>query len=384
MKFLKRFFLTLIILFALASITAVATGHSHLFKAVSSTYLVGRTGPSIDDHHYFENRIVEKSDNYDRWQHSDSYMKYNNDSLHHEIEKYNPAALFIAKNEQIVYEEYWDDYNTNSKTNSFSMAKSYVSLLIGIAIQEGHINSVDDPVGNYLPKYKDNPDLTIKHLLTMSSGIDFDESYNSPFGHMAKAYYGTDIKELNTHYKAVSAPGENWTYLGGNTIILSFIIEEVTGKSVSEYFSEKIWKKIGPLNDAMWTLDKKDGREKAYCCFYSNASDFAKVGQLVLNKGLWNGERVISEDYLKEATTPAYYLKDKEGKPVDFYGYQIWTAYYKNHDIIFFRGILGQYTIMIPDENIVIIRLGHERPKNFINGNPSDFYTYIDFALGMN
>lgn len=382
MKFLKRFLLSLIIIISLASLLAVITGHSHLFKAVGTTYLLGKTGPSIDDYKHFNNREI-KTNNHQPWALAKKYNHYHNDKLHTEIEKYNPAAFLIVKNNKLIYEEYWDDYDEDSQTNSFSMAKSYTSLLIGIAIQEGKINSVNDPVGDYLPQYKDNPDLTIKDLLTMSSGINFDESYNSPFGHMAKAYYGTDLKKLNKNYEVTNEPGKEWTYLGGNTIILGFIIEKVTGQTISEYFSDKIWKKIGAKNNALWTLDKENGVEKAYCCFYSNARDYARIGQLILNKGLWNNERVISENYLKEATTPAYYLKDKNENPVDFYGYQIWTAYYKGLDIYFFRGILGQYTIMIPEKDIVIVRLGHERPKEFINGNPSDFYTYVDFALGI-
>ena len=381
MKFIKRFSLTLIILIVLATLLVVITGNSHLFKAVSTTYLIGKTGPGIDDHQYFENREVV-STHYQSWELSKKYNHYSNEKLHKEIEKNNPSAFVIVKGNKLIHEEYWDEYDEDSQTNSFSMAKSYIGLLIGIAIQEGKISNVNDPVGDYLPEYKNNPELTIKDLLTMSSGIDFDESYNSPFGHMAKAYYGTDLKKLNKDYKVTTTPGKEWTYLGGNTIILGFIIEKVTEQTISEYFSEKIWQKIGAKNNALWTLDHENGTEKAYCCFYSNARDYARVGQLLLNNGLWDNERIISEDYLNDATCPAYYLKSN-GKPVDFYGYQIWTAYYKNLDIYFFRGILGQYTIMIPEKNIVIVRLGHERSKEFINGNPSDFYTYIDFALGI-
>lgn len=382
MKLLKRVLISILILLVAASLLAVFTGNGHLFKAVSTTYLVGKTGPGIDDYEYFSNRDI-KNGIHEPWKTSKKYNHYQNKELHKEIEKYHPAALVVIKNEELIYEEYWDNYNEDSYTNSFSMAKSYIGLLIGIALQEGKINSLDDPVGNYLPQYESFPELTIKSLLTMSSGINFDESYNSPFGHMAKAYYGTDIKALNEHYTVTDTPERNWTYLGGNTIILGFLIEKVTGQTIAEYFSEKIWSKIGARNKALWTLDKEGGHEKSYCCFYSNARDFARIGQLVLNKGTWNNERIIPEDYLEAATSPAYYLKDKEGNPVDFYGYQIWTAYYKNIDIIFFRGILGQYTIIIPEKNIVIVRLGHERPKKFINGNPSDLYTYIDFALGM-
>jgi len=380
MKFLKRFFLGLIILIAVASLLAVITGHSHLFKAVSTTYLIGKTGPGIDDHQYFENRIVETGI-HQPWLVSKNYNKTSNDSLHQEIEKHDPAGFLVVKNDSIVYEEYWDNYNENSTTNSFSMAKSFTGLLIGIALDEGKINSIDDPVGDYLPQYKDHPELTIKDLLTMSSGIDFDESYKSPFGHMAKAYYGTDIFKLNDDYNVTETPGKQWKYLGGNTIILSFIIEKITGMSVSEYMSNKVWKLIGAKNEALWTLDAENGREKAYCCFYSNVRDFARIGKLYLNKGLWNDQRIISENYINESITPAYYLKTRDNKPVDFYGYQVWTTYYKNMNITFCRGIKGQYIIVIPEKNIIAVRLGHKRSKEFINNNPSDLYTYIDFAL---
>jgi CubicO group peptidase (beta-lactamase class C family) len=380
MKFLRRLLVGIISIIVLASLLAIITGNSHLFKAITTTYLVGKTGPSIDEHDIFESRQVAVG-TYQAWEVDPLYNKYFNKELHIEIEKLNPAALVIVKHNKLIYEEYWDAYDENSLTNSFSVAKTFIGLLIGIALDEGKINSVDDPVANYLPEYKDHPELTIKHLLTMSSGINFDESYKSPFGHMAKAYYGTDIKKLNESYTVTETPGETWRYLGGNTIILSFILEKATGKTISEYMSEKVWKPIGAKNPALWSLDKKDGREKAYCCFYSNAQDFARIGQLYLNKGLWNNQRIITEKYIDESTNAAYTLKDDKNKPVDFYGYQIWTDFYKEMDVFYARGIQGQFIIMIPDRQLVIVRLGHERGPNLENHHPSDLYTYIDFAL---
>lgn len=380
MKTLKKILVGFLIFIAAASSIIFLTGNKHLFKAIATTYLVGKTGPSIDEYDIFENRTVEVGTP-QPWNISKDYNKKKNEVLHAEIAKLKPAAFLIAKNDSLIYEEYWDEYSENSLTNSFSMAKSYIGMLIGIALDEGRINSVDDPVMNYLPQYSDHPELTIKHLLTMSSGINFDESYGNPFGHMAKAYYGKDIEKLNENYTVTETPGEIFRYLGGNTIILSFILQKVTGQTVSEYMSEKVWKPIGAVNPALWNLDKKDGKEKAYCCFYSNARDFAKIGQLYLNNGLWNNERILSEDYILESTCPAYYLKDDNGNLVDYYGYQIWATYYKDLDIFFFRGIKGQYTIVIPEKNLVIVRLGKQRSNEFVNNNPSDLYTYIDFAL---
>ena len=380
MKVIKRILLILFSILVIASLLASTTGHSHLFKAIASTYLIGNTGPTIDEYAFFESRIVEPG-SHQPWEFDSNYNQTKNKKLLTEIEALDPAAFLVVKNDKIIFEKYWGDYDENSKTNSFSMAKSFIGLLIGIALDEGKLNSVEDPVANYLPQYKNNPELTIKHLLTMSSGINFDESYSSPFGHMSKAYYGTDIKKLNENYLMTEPPGKNFKYLGGNTIILSLILEKVTGTTISEYMSEKVWQPIGAKNQALWSLDKKDGREKAYCCFYSNARDFARIGKLYLNKGLWNKHRVVSEAYVKTSTTPAYYLNDKNGTPVDFYGYQMWMNNYKGLEVIYARGIKGQFIITIPEKNLVIVRLGHKRGSILPNNHPTDLYTYIDFAL---
>ncbi len=380
MKRLKKTLLIISSILVIVFLLIIVSGNAHLFKAVASTYLVGKTGPSIDDHAIFESREVANGE-HQQWEFGKHYNKVYDKKLLTEIEQLNPAAFLVVKHDKIVYEKYWDNYNENSLTNSFSVAKTFIGLLIGIAIDEGKINSVNDPVGNYLPQYNENPELTIKHLLTMSSGINFDESYKSPFGHMAKAYYGTDIEKLNENYSVSETPGKNWKYLGGNTIILSLILEQVTGTSISEYMSKKVWQPIGAKNPALWSLDKKDGREKSYCCFYSNARDFARIGKLYLNNGLWNKRRIVSEKYIKASTSAAYGLKDKAGLPVDFYGYQMWMTYYNDLDVFYARGILGQFIIVIPERNIVIVRLGHERGNNLPNHHPNDFYTYIDFAL---
>jgi len=377
LKRFKKILFSLITLTSVLYLTAVITGNSHLFKAVSSTYLVGKTTPTINDFLLFENRRVDAGV-HQPWKISKKYNLTKNKELLVKIEKHDPAAFLVVKENEIIYENYWYNYNENSLTNSFSIAKTIIGLLIGIAIDEKKIKSVDDPIYKYLPQYKNNPDLTIKHLLTMSSGINFDENYKNPFGHMAKAYYGTDIEELNNSYSVTTPPGERWRYLGGNTIILSLIIEKVTGRTVSEYMSEKVWEPIGAKSQALWSLDRKNGREKAYCCFYSNARDFARIGQLYLKKGKWKNTQIVSEKYIHASTSPAMNLRDKKNKVVDFYGYQIWVANYKGFDFYYARGIQGQYIILIPKKELVIVRLGYEREKKHQH---KDLYTYINFAL---
>jgi len=373
----KKILFSLVTLSAVLCLTAIATGNSHLFKAVSSTYLVGKTKPTINDLPLFETRKVDSGVHHP-WKISKKYNLTKNKELLLKIEQHDPAAFLVVKENEIIYENYWYNYNENSLTNSFSIAKTFIGLLIGIAIDEEIINSVDDPVYKYLPQYKNNHNLTIKHLLTMSSGINFDENYKNPFGHMAKAYYGTNIEKLNNFYSVTIPPGEHWRYLGGNTIILSLIIEKVTGRPVSEYMSEKVWKPIGTKNQALWSLDRKNGREKAYCCFYSNARDFARIGQLYLNKGKWKNTQIVSEKYIHESTSPATNLRDKKNKVVDFYGYQIWVGNHKGFDFFYARGIQGQYIITIPKKELVIVRLGYESEKT---PQHKDLYTYINFAL---
>jgi CubicO group peptidase (beta-lactamase class C family) len=258
--------------------------------------------------------------------------------------------------------------------------------LVGIALDEGKIKSLDQPVGEFIPSYNEGLEkqLTIRHLLTMSSGLDWQEEYSTPFSPTAQAYYGTDINSLMNEMKIIEEPGKEFEYLSGNTQLLAMVLEAATGQRISDYTSEKIWKKVGARDDALWNLDSEDGMEKAYCCFNTNVRDYARFGQLILNKGIWKGERIISEGYLAEATSAKEYLLDKEtGDIVDFYGYQWWIVNYKGNQIPYMRGILGQYIFVIPEKNAVVVRLGHKRSSAYKGHHPQDVYDYLDGAFSI-
>jgi len=262
------------------------------------------------------------------------------------------------------------------------MAKSFVSLLVGIAIDDGLITSVNDPVSKYIPEfYNKKYNITIRDLLTMGSGLAWNESYYNPFSVTTKAYYGNSLNKLVIDAKTTEPPAKRFEYITANPQLLSIILQKVTNKTLSEYASEKLWKPLGTKNDASWSLDRKNGVEKSFCCFNSNVRDFARIGQLILNKGSWNGQQIVSEKYIKESLMPAFYLVDKENEPVDFYGYQWWISNYKSTIIYYARGILGQYIIAIPEKNMVIVRLGHKRSKEKINHHPKDLFGYIDLGL---
>lgn len=338
--------------------------------------------PDISDHEIFAERIV-KSDKHQPWKISSNFNSYNltpSDSLL--FNEYKTVAFVVVKDTSIIFEKYWEGYSENSISSSFSMAKSVVGLLVGIAIDDGLISSVDDPVSKYIPKFENEKyNITIRDLLTMSNGLDWNETYSNPFSVTTKAYYGNNLNRLVLKSKSINPPNKKFEYNTASPQLLSIILKTVTNQTLSEYTSEKLWKPLGAKNDAAWSLDQKNGVEKAATFFNSNARDYARIGQLILNNGKWNGKQLISENYLKEALTPATYLVDEKNDPVDFYGYQWWICNYNDINIFSARGILGQYIISIPEKNIVIVRLGHKRDPIKINHHPADLYKYIDLAL---
>lgn len=375
---MKKF---LIGLFALLVILAVTF---FLSPKYLQTALIYQT-PDIDDYKIFSNRAVEAG-NYIPW---DSAADYNKKQLKEEtlqrMDSLQPIAFLVIQNRELKYEKYWQEYNDSSWSNSFSVAKSIVSLLIGIAIDDGLIRSVDQSVGNFIDEFNTdvNKELTIRDLLTMSSGLNWDEHYSSPFSLTTKAYYGENLDSLVRLLKVIETPGEKWNYLSGNTQLLAMLLEKACGMTVSEYASKKLWKPIGAKKSALWSVDNPDGIEKAYCCFNSNARDFARIGQLILNEGMYDDIQVVSKAYLDSATRAATYLKNDEGNSVDFYGYQFWIVNYKGYRIPFARGILGQYIFTIPAKNAVVVRLGHKRSESrtIRPEMPDDVYLYLDAAM---
>lgn len=386
MNILKKIGKWILIILVVLNIAILISGKFYMYKLIANTLMKGRMGPSLTEYTIFENREVKAGTEHP-WNISKNYNKKTIPEAHlQEAEKMKTIAYIIIKEDSIVHEQYWDGFNADSYTNSFSAAKTIVSILIGAAIDEGKIKSVDQPIGDFIPEYKEGKGaaITIKHLLTMSSGINFDENYINPFSYPAVAYYDTDIKEILKNYKAEDEPGKVFKYLGGNTQLLASILQIVTGKTLSDYASEKLWIPIGAKNTAYWSLDKENGTEKASCCFNSNARDFARIGKLYLDSGKWNGKQLISLDYVLNSIKPADLL-DESGKKNEKYGYQWWTIpHYKGHDIFYMRGILGQYVLCIPDKKMIVVRLGHKREKvQPGQDHPGDVYHYLDAALEM-
>ncbi len=340
----------------------------------------------ITDYNFFNNRDVEKGKD-QPWKISTEYnVKKIPDNYLRILTNLKTVAFLVIKDTAIVHESYYLGYNESSYSNSFSMAKSIVSLLVDCALEDGKIKSLDEPVGDFIPTYKKgaNAKLTIKDLLTMSSGLNWGEAYYNPFSMTARSYYGNNLHELVNGLKVVETPGKKFKYLSGNTQLLAYIIEIATGKHLADYASEKLWKPIGAKYNALWSIDKPSGTEKAYCCFNSNARDFARIGQLVLNKGKWNGKQLVSEKYIQEATSPASWLVDEYGHdPLMYYGFQFWLLSYRGEKVIYARGILGQYIFIIPSKNMVIVRLGEKRCSLRTWVLPSDIYIWLNLGMEL-
>lgn len=339
----------------------------------------------IDDYKIFDNRIVA-SENYEPWAEAAGYNQKNiADAYIRQFDQLKTVAFLVIRNKKILFEKYWDGYSADSKSNSFSVANSIISLLIGIAMDEGYIKSVDQPVGDYLTEFSegDKAAVTIRHLLEMSSGLSWDEAYSSAFSMTTKGYYGKDLPGLVLNQALLREPGKFHDYKSGNAQLLAMVLERAVHQKVSAYASEKLWKPMGAHHDALWSLDQPNGVEKAYCCFNTNARDFARFGQLILNYGKWNGRQLVSESYLDQALAPASHLIDENGKNVDYYGWQWWLIKHRGYQVYYMRGINGQYVIAIPELNTVIVRLGHKRSTERLANIPADFFTWIDAGLDI-
>lgn len=270
------------------------------------------------------------------------------------LEENETVAFLVIKNDSLVCEKYYNGYEQESVVASFSMAKSITSILIGCALDDGLITSVEEPVIKYIPELagRGMDNLIIKNLLQMTSGVAFNESYVNPFGDAATYYYGRNLKKAIFKRKLQFKPGTQFSYSSGDTQMLGLVLERaLKGKKITEYLEEKLWKPMGMEYDATWSLDRsKDGLEKTFCCVNARARDFAKLGRLFLNKGNWNGKQLVSKEWVELCTTA-----DTLQGGVPYYKYQWWLEPGGNYTA---TGILGQYIYVSPKNNVIIVRLG--------------------------
>ena len=309
------------------------------------------------------------------------------------LPKNRTQAFIVIQNDAILYEKYFNGTSRDSIVTSFSIAKSFTSALIGVAISEGHIHSVDDPITDYLPELADRDpafaNVTIRNLLMMSSGIKYAEF---PFvnGDDAKTYYYPDLRQLALNdTKIVGVPGEKFLYNNYHPLLLGMILERATGTSVATYLQEKIWKPIGMEYPGSWSLDE-NGFEKMESGINARAIDFAKFGGLFLNNGTWNGVQVVPGEWVAESTQAdtsvdyAHYYPDNFifANGQGYYKYLWWGIQRDEQNYDFMAlGNHGQFIYISPSKNLIIVRFGESYGEFY--GSQGWVDMYYEFATNL-
>lgn len=380
MKGLLKLVLVLAVIYALA----LFFGPKHVSNGLKYWF------SNVDDYKLFTNNTITKSSQPIAWKKS---ADYNQKQISKEDEAFitsrQTGAYLVIQNGEIIHEEYHEDYNEQTISASFSVAKTVNAMLIGKLIEDGKISSITDDVKKYVPELTQIPDgqLTIKDVITMSASLDWKESYWNIFSLTAESYYGEDLNQLMSKLKIRSneKPGTIWEYQSACTQILGYIIKNASGQTVSSYAHEQIWQPLGMENDALWSTDKKDGIEKTFCCINATARDFAKLGYFMLNKGKVDSTQIINEAWITQMMTPATYLKTADGRTCDWYGYQTWIINYDGLNVPYFRGVHGQLIYVVPDKNAVIVRIGKKIVKKNIDAHEQndDIKNYLRIGLGL-
>jgi CubicO group peptidase (beta-lactamase class C family) len=291
------------------------------------------------------------------------------------LAKSGTTAFLIIKDDTLLYEKYFNGFQRDSWFTSFSVAKSFDSALIGIALSDRSIGSVNDPVIKYIPELAGRglDALTIRNLLKMDCGVSYHESEGLDIlgfqSDDSKTYYMPDLRGLALTIKpSREALGSCFHYNNYYPLLEGMILERTTGMSVSQYLQERIWKPLGMEYPATWSINRAgDGLEKMESGLNARAVDFAKFGRLYLNKGNWNGVQVVPEAWVIESTAPE---PDEDRpqvgevqlpKPEGYYQYHWWGTKRENGLYDFTAvGHLGQYIFVRPDKNLIIVRLGAE------------------------
>ncbi|ALM49157.1 beta-lactamase [Flavobacterium psychrophilum] len=376
---MKKFLLWLVGLLTAIVLLLYIFDVDYLLKAVRVVYLHGKTTAYLDDYTHFDNRTVKKGTG-QPWATHKNYNKVKaSQRLEDTHKELGTVAYLIIKNDSIWHESYYDGYGKDSKSNSFSMAKTIVTAAMFKAIEEGKIKSLNQKVGDYFPEFSKGlaAKLTVGDLSSMSTGLDWGEQYSSAFSITTRAYFGDHLEETMLKVPVIREPGKEFEYVSGATELLAMVITKATGETLSDYVAEKFWQPMGAENDALWQLDHENGIEKAYCCFASNARDFARFGKLFKHNGKWNNQQLLDSTAVATMVTPKFADSPQ-------YGYGTWLNTYLGRKMYYLRGHLGQFVIVIPEDNIIIVRLGHTKGlQTDTDPHSNDFYVYVDEAYKM-
>ena len=376
-KFIKIVLVTFVVLVAGLFIA----GYGHIPELALKAIQMGRSTAGLEDYLHFAVREIPKSDAPKPWA---IHKEYNGvapteklTTLH---QNHKTIAFLIIKNDSIWHEQYFEGFNKESKTNSFSMVKTIVAASLAKAIEEGYVESFDQKVKDFLPWLKGPyaDEVTVGNLATMSSGLDWKEDYDNLFTITPRTYITRDITRVMKTLPIVDKPGKHFVYQSGSTQLLSLVLTAATGESISDLVRRYFWNPLGAQADAVWRLDsEKRGVEKSYCCFNSNARDFSRFAALFKNNGVWNGKQLVDFNYIQKSITPKF----ENGED---YGYGWWLGEHMGKRYYSMRGHNGQYAIVFPEEDVIVVRLGREQLPDLPGKRHSaDYLGYMEEAFAM-
>ena len=381
MKKLVSFLKKLVVVLGILMAGLYISGYSYLIELGAKVVELRRTSAGLEDYVYFDSREITKSDDPQAWAlHTDYNSVPATNKLQKLHQNHKTVAFLVIKNDSIWHEQYFEGFGKDSKTNSFSMVKTIVSASLAKAIEEGAVKSFDQPVKDFLPwlkgEYADV--VTVGNLATMTSGLKWKEDYDNLLTITPRTYISRDIVDVMKTLPIEAAPGERFVYQSGSTQLLSLVLTAATGETISDLVRRYFWNPLGAHADANWRLDSAEyGIEKSYCCFNSNARDFARFATLFKNDGIWNGKQLINASYVKNSITPQF----EDGQD---YGYGWWLGSHMGKRFYSMRGHNGQYVIVFPEEDVIVVRLGHEQLPDLPGVRHSaDYLGYMEEAFAM-
>ena len=375
-------FIEKVVIFVILFLAGIyASDYGYLLELGAKVIEIGRTTAGLEDYIHFEVREIPKSDTPQPWAlHKDYNTVPATETLNALHQAHGTVAFLVIKNDSIWHEQYFDGFDKSSKTNSFSMIKTVVAASLAKAIEEGHVESFDQKAKDFLPwltgPYAD--EMTVGNLATMSSGLEWEENYDNLLTITPRTYITRDITGVMQTIPIVDKPGEKFIYQSGSTQLLSLVLTAATGETISDLVRRYFWNPLGAHADANWRLDSAEkGIEKAYCCFNSNARDYARFAALFKNGGKWNDKQLISTEYVAESITPQF----ENG---DDYGYGWWLGSHMGKRYYSMRGHNGQYAIVFPDDNVIVVRLGHQQLPDLPGvSHSADYLGYMEEAFAM-
>ncbi len=381
MKKVVSFLKGVFILLALFVAGLYVSGYGYLFELGLKVVEIGRTTAGLEDYIHFDVREIPKSESPQPWA---VHKNYNTvpatEALNALHQEHGTVAFMIIKNDSIWHEQYFDGFGKSSKTNSFSMVKTIVAAALAKAIEEGHVESFDQKAKDFLPwltgPYADT--MTVGNLATMSSGLEWNENYDNLLTITPRTYITDDITAVMQTIPIVDEPGKKFIYQSGSTQLLSLVLTAATGETISDLVRRYFWNPLGAQADANWRLDSAEkGVEKSYCCFNSNARDYARFAALFKNGGVWNGEQLIDPNYVEKSITPQF----ENGED---YGYGWWLGTHIGKRYYSMRGHNGQYVIVFPEDDVIVVRLGHRQLPDLPGVRHSaDYLGFMEEAFAM-